>query len=78
MIFGDLGSLMLPDICPKDEEKPQKNLTQECCPDQGLNPGPLHDRYTCYRLLHSSGREIKCMYLENYKFLNLSKKLSYQ
>ena len=53
MIFG---GLKLPDICLTDEEKPQKNLTQEICPDQGSNPGLLHDRCTCYCLAHSGGR----------------------
>ena len=55
MIFGDLGDLKLPDICLTGEEKPRKNLTQETCPDQGLNQGPLHDRCACYHLSHSSG-----------------------
>ena len=44
MTFGDIGGLKLPDICHTDEEKPRKNLTQESCPDQGLNPGPLHNQ----------------------------------
>ena len=56
MIFGDLGGLKLPDICLTGEEKARKNLTQETCPDQGLNPGPLHDRHTCYHLAHSGGQ----------------------
>ena len=55
MIFGDLGGLKLPDICLAGEEKPQKNLTQETCPDQGSNPGPLRDKRACYHLLHSGG-----------------------
>ena len=33
--------------------KTPKNLTQETCPDRESNPGPLHDRCACYRLLHS-------------------------
>ena len=53
MIFGDLGGLKLPDICLTGEEKPQKNLTQENCPDRGANPGPLRDRRACYRLTYS-------------------------
>ena len=44
LIFRDLGSLKLPDICLTGEEKPRKNLTQETCPDRGSNPGPLRDR----------------------------------
>ena len=56
MIFGDHGGLKLPDICFTGEEKPQKNLTQETCPDQGSNPGPLHDRRACHHLVHSSGQ----------------------
>ena len=57
MIFGDLGGLKLPDICVTGEEKPKKK-NQETYPDRGSNPGPLHDRRTCYRLAHSSG--LKC------------------
>ena len=53
MIFGDLK---LPDICLTGEEKPQKNLTQETCPDRGSNPGPLRDRRACYHLAYSSGQ----------------------
>ena len=54
MIFGDLGGLKLPGICLTGEEKPQKkNLTQETCPDRGLNPGPPRDRHACYHLSHS-------------------------
>ena len=55
MIFGDLGGLNLPDICLTGGNKPQKNLTQETCPNRGSNPGPLHDRHTCYHLAHSDG-----------------------
>ena len=55
MIFGDLGGLKLPDICLTSEEKPQKNLTQETCPDQGSNPGTLRDKRACYHSLHSGG-----------------------
>ena len=55
MMFMDLGGLKLPDICLTGEEKPRKNLTQETCPDRGLNPGPLRDRRACYRLAHSGG-----------------------
>ena len=53
MIYGDLVGLKLPDIT--GEEKPRKNLTQETCPDRGLNPGPLRDNHACYHLLHSGG-----------------------
>ena len=55
IVFGDLGGLKLPDICLTGEEKPQKNLTAETCPDRGSNPGPLRDRRACYRLAHSDG-----------------------
>ena len=55
MIFGDLVGLKLPDISLTGEEKPQKNLTQETCPDQGSNLGPLRDKHACYHLFHSSG-----------------------
>ena len=55
MIFGDLVGLKLPHICLTGEENPRKNITQETCPDRGSNPGPLRDRRSCYRLLHSGG-----------------------
>ena len=51
MIFGDLVGLKLPDIRLTDEEKPRKNLTQEICPNRGLNPGPLHDKRACYNFV---------------------------
>ena len=56
MIFGDLMGLKFPDICLTGEEKLRKSLTQETCPDRGLNPGPLRDKRVCYHLLHSGGR----------------------
>ena len=55
MIFGDLGSLNIPDTYLTGEEKRRKNLTQETCPDRGWNPGPLRDRRACYLLAHSGG-----------------------
>ena len=48
MIFGDLVGLKLPGIYLTGEEKPQKYLTQETCPDRGSNPGPLRDKRACY------------------------------
>ena len=61
MIFGNLGGLKLPDICLTGEEKPRKNLTQETCPDQGSNPGPLRDRQACYRLATAVDSMYKAM-----------------
>ena len=55
MIFGDLVGLKFPDICLTGEEKTQKILTQETCPDRRSNPGPLRDKRACYHLLHSGG-----------------------
>ena len=55
MVFGDVGGLKFPDICLTGEENPEKNLTQEICPDLGSNPGPLLDKRACYHLLHSGG-----------------------
>ena len=49
MIFGDNVGLKFPDICLIGEEKLRKNFDQETCPDRGSNPGPLRDRYACYR-----------------------------
>ena len=55
MIFGDLVGLKLPDICVTYRwgKMPEKNLTQETCPDRGYNPGPLRDWRACYCLHHS-------------------------
>ena len=55
MIFGDLVGLKIPDIHLIGEEKPQKNLIQETCPDLGSNPGPLRDKRACYHLFHCGG-----------------------
>ena len=63
VIFGDLGGLKLPDICLTGEEKPRKYLTQETCPDRGLNPGPLRDRRACYHLSHSDGLKFSLKFL---------------
>ena len=60
MIFGEVVGLKLPDIRLTVEKKPRKNLTQETCPDRGLNPGPLLDKGACYHLLHSGG--LACRY----------------
>ena len=57
MMFGDLVGLKLPDIRLTGEEKPQKNLTQETCPNWELNPGPLRGKQACNHLLHSGGQE---------------------
>ena len=61
MTFGNLEGLNLSDIFLTGEEKPRKNLTQETCPDQGSNPGPLRDRHACYHLqyMHTRAR-ISC------------------
>ena len=63
-IWGPCG-LKFPDICLTGEEKPRKNLTQETCPELGSNLGLLHDRCTCYCLLHSSGLETICFSLNS-------------
>ena len=44
MMSGDRLGLKFPDICLMGEEKPQKNLTQETCPDRESNRGPLRER----------------------------------
>ncbi|PSN55591.1 hypothetical protein C0J52_04066 [Blattella germanica] len=51
MMSGDRLGLKFPDICLMDEEEPQKNLTQETCPNRESNLGPLHERRICYPLL---------------------------
>ena len=56
MIFGDTVGLKFPDIYLAVEKTPEKNLSQETCPDQGWNLGQLRDRRACYRLPHTSGR----------------------
>ncbi|PSN32993.1 hypothetical protein C0J52_27281 [Blattella germanica] len=53
MMSGDSLGLKFPDICLMGEEKPQKNLTQETCPDRESNPGPLRERRIRYPLLHN-------------------------
>ena len=58
MIFGDLVGLKLPDISLTGEENPRKNLTQETCPDRGLNPGPLRDKRACYHVFHSGEQSL--------------------
>ena len=55
VIFGDLGTLKLPEICLTGEEKSRKNFTLETCPDRESNPDPLRDERACYRLSHSGG-----------------------
>ena len=57
-IFGDLVGPKLPDIRLTGEKNPEKNLTQETCPDRGSNPGPLRDKRACYHLFHSGGLAI--------------------
>ena len=57
MMFGDFVGLKLPDIHLTGEEKPQKNPTQETCPDRESNPGPLCGKRACYHLLHSGGHK---------------------
>ncbi|PSN50350.1 hypothetical protein C0J52_07583 [Blattella germanica] len=47
------------------EEKPQKNLTQETCPDRESNLGPLRDRRIRYPLLHNAS--LKNINLKIYK-----------
>ncbi|PSN29402.1 hypothetical protein C0J52_28015 [Blattella germanica] len=58
MMSGDRLGLKFPDICLMGEEKPQKNLTQETCPDRGSNPGPLRERRIHYPLLHNGGSDL--------------------
>ncbi|PSN58394.1 hypothetical protein C0J52_02814 [Blattella germanica] len=53
MMSGDRLGLKFPDIRLMGEEKPQKNLTQETCPDR--DPGPLRERRIHYPLLHNGG-----------------------
>ncbi|PSN54413.1 hypothetical protein C0J52_10970 [Blattella germanica] len=55
MMSGDRLGLKFPDICLMGEEEPQKNLTQETCPDRESNPGPLRERRIRYPLLHNGG-----------------------
>ena len=63
IIFVDLGGLKFPDIVLQVRKKPEKNLTQETCPDRGSNPGPLRDKRACYHLLHSAGLYIYIKWL---------------
>ena len=72
MIFGDLVGI---NLCFTDDENPQKNLTQETCPDRGLNPGPLRDRRACYRLLHSGGHLRKLRKKADQLFIIVTEKI---
>ena len=56
MIFGDLVGLSFLTFVLQMRKNPEKNLTQETCPDRGSNPGPLCDKRACYHLFHSGGR----------------------
>ena len=75
MIFGDLVGLKFPDICLTGEENPEKNLSQETCPDRGSNPRPMRDKRACYHLLHSGGLYIYiyitylCIYICAYIYI---------
>ena len=40
MIFGDLGDLKLPDICPTGEDKPRKKPHPGNLSRPGIEPGP--------------------------------------
>ncbi|PSN48083.1 hypothetical protein C0J52_03446 [Blattella germanica] len=62
MMSGDHLGLKFLDICLKGEEKPQKNLTQETCPDRESNPSPLRERRIRYPLLHNGGL-ITCQFI---------------
>ena len=55
MIFGDLEAESFLTFVLQVRKKPEKNPTQEACPDRGSNPGPLRDKRVCYHLLHSGG-----------------------
>ncbi|PSN30341.1 hypothetical protein C0J52_25540 [Blattella germanica] len=64
MMSGDRLGLKFPDICLMGEEKPQKNLTQETCPDRESNPGPLRERRIRYPLLHNARMSNACIQKE--------------
>ena len=51
MIFGELGAESFLTFVLEARKTPGKNPTQETCPNQGSNPGPLRDRRACYRLV---------------------------
>jgi len=71
---GDRLGVKFPDICLMGEEKPQKNLTQETCPDRESNPGPLRERRIRYPLLHNGGDNLQ---FYSYITLILIKQLNY-
>ncbi|PSN30997.1 hypothetical protein C0J52_23757 [Blattella germanica] len=83
MMSGDRLGLKFPDICLMGEEKPQKNLTQETCPDRESNPGPLRERRIRYPLLHNGKMRFRVFlvfnvnkyilnFVINYKYTALS------
>ena len=53
MIFGDLVGLNFLTFVLQVRKNPEKNFTQETCPNRGSNPGPLRDKRACYHLFHS-------------------------
>ena len=62
MIFGDLVGLKFPVICLAGEEKPRKKpYPGNFLFDRGSNPGPLLDRRTYYRLLHSGNSVVESL-----------------
>ena len=55
---GTLWAKSFPRFVLQVRKNPEKNLTQETCPDRGSNPGPLRDKRACYHLLHSGGQSL--------------------
>ena len=53
---GTLGAWSFLTFVLQVRKNPEKNFTQETCPDRGSNPGPLRDKRACYHLLHSGGQ----------------------
>ena len=53
---GTLGAHSFLTFVLQVRKNPERNLTQETCPDWGSNPGLLHDRRACCCLAHEGWR----------------------
>ena len=72
---GTLGAESFLTFVLQVRTNPEKNLTQETCPDRVSNPGPLRDKRACYHLLHSGGHTFVILIIW-IKFANSATNLS--
>ena len=72
-----LTSVICAAVVLQVRKNPEKNLTQETCPDRGSNPGPLRDKRACYHLLHSGGHNNNNNNNNNNMLINFLSKYNY-